>query len=144
MVNAETIKLGDQEYPLERITARRGLTAAFLIVPHIHGLRPILEDIATQGRSAKGQTRLGVGLLMDCIKSLGPVLEPDTFLTIASAVTGIPVDVLGDAPLEDVLAATLKGVASLDLMAIMRAGMGLFGQAQRLSVPTDEPAAAEE
>lgn len=138
MDNAETIKLGDQEYPLERITARRGLTAAFLIVPHIHGLRPILEDIASQPKSAKGQTRLGIGLLMDSIKSLGPVLEPDTFLAITSAVTGIPADVLADAPLEDVLAATLKGVASLDLMAIMRAGMGLFGQAQRLSERAEE------
>lgn len=138
MNGIETIKLGDQEYPLERITARRGLTAAFLIVPHINGLRPILENIAAQPKGAKGQTRLGIGLLMDGIKTLGPVLEPDSFLAIASAVTGIPVEVLADAPLEDVLAATLKGVGNLDLVAIMSAGMALFGQARRLSVPVEE------
>ena len=138
MDNGETIKLGDQEYPLERITARRGLTAAFLIVPHINGLRPILESIVTQPKGAKGQTRLGIGLLMDGLKTLGPVLEPETFLAIASAVTGISVEVLGEAPLEDVLAATLKGLTRLDVLAIMNAGMALFGQAQRLSVPAEE------
>ncbi len=143
MNGIETIKLGATEYPLARITARRGLTAAYLIVPHIHGLRSILDDLARQP-DEEGMSRLGIGLLMEALKALGPVLEPDKFLAIAEAVTGIPADTLGEAPLEDVLAATLKGVSSLDLMAIMRAGMGLFGQAQRLTIPTEEEVAPAE
>jgi len=130
---AETVNIGGTDYTLGRISARRGLTAASLIIPHISALKPILEAAAALPQGKRTTPRHGITILMDAINVLAPLLDPDTFLEIASAVTGVPPDALGDAPLEDVLDASIKGLARLDLVRIIQAVMGLFAHAGQLA-----------
>jgi len=130
VVEPETVMLGDKEYPLGRITARRGLTAAALLIPHIPALRPMLEEAAAPQRGKQPSAVLGIKLFMSMVDVLAPVLQPDTFLAVANAVTGIETEILADAPLEDVLAATLKAVKTLNLAEIVKAGMAVFAQAE--------------
>ena len=124
MSKPQIVKIGDQEFELQRITARRGLKAASLILPHLAPLRPTLEAIL--GR--QDNERVGLSAIMDGLQVLAPVLDPDTFLEIGECVTGIPRETLAEAPLEDVFAATVKGLAQLDLAAILKAASSLFGQ----------------
>jgi len=128
MPELESVKLGDEEFPLKQITARRGLTAASLLLPYVSALKPVLEK-AAGGRPGKAPSpAMGMTLLMETLNALAPVLNPETFLEVASAATGIEKEMLAEAPLEDVLAATMRALKALNLMEIVRTGMGIFGQ----------------
>ena len=129
MSEPETVKLGDMDYPLQRISARRGLTAAALLIPYVSALKPVLEKAATAPGGKHPRPAVGMAVLMETVEALAPVLNPDTFLQVATAVTGIETEVLAEAPLEDVLAATVKAVRTLNLLEIVKAGMAVFGQA---------------
>jgi hypothetical protein len=129
MPDPETVKLGDKDVELKRITARRGLTAATLLMPYVSALKPMLEKAAGTPANKLGRPKVGMGMLMETISLLAPILEPEAFLDVATAVTGIEKETLAEAPLEDVLAATLKAVRTLNLTEIVRASMGMFAAA---------------
>jgi hypothetical protein len=90
----------------------------------------MLEEAAAPQRGKQPSAVLGIKLFMSMVDVLAPVLQPDTFLAVANAVTGIETEILADAPLEDVLAATLKAVKTLNLAEIVKAGMAVFAQAE--------------
>jgi len=127
MVDQEMVKLGDTEYPLGKITARRGLTAAALLAPHISALRPVFESAVAGPKGKQPNAARGIGLAMQTIDALAPLLDADTFLKIAAAATGIGEDILAEAPLEDVITATLTAIKKLNIMQLLTSAMGAIG-----------------
>lgn len=139
-----TVTLGGKEVPLMPLTARRGLTAATLLLPHLAAFRPVISRVVElrDNPGEQAERRLGVELLMDGLGFMGPLLKPETFLAIAEAVTGISAQELGDAALDEVLVATARGLTRINMMAVLGAGVDVFTQFASLTqeLPAEAPA----
>jgi len=78
---------------------------------------------------------LGLAVIFDGLQALAPLLEPDAFLDLAAAVTGIPKEVIGEARFDQVLTATMAGLGRLNLPAIMASATELFAIAMQTEQP---------
>ena len=132
--------LGDQVVILSRLGTRDGLAVAQTLLRYISELREPLMAAYRQYESGKDAAegedadRTGeyVEIGMEMVKAVMGVLGDDDLLKVLSRLLGQPVNVVGDAPLEDVLGAVADALSINDMPALMRAASRIWEEMQRM------------
>lgn len=91
-----TWHLGDDEVTITRLKTKPALDTIKVLVGYLDKIYPIIAQVQAGG-DIDQTTRL--------IQALGEVLDADELLSLGARLMGLPIATVGDAPLEDVLAA---------------------------------------
>ena len=143
---SKEVLLGDQVVVLHRLGTRDGLAVAHSILRHVSQLRaPIEVAVAqVQGLEAGGEgaqeseggrdrTDDFVRIGLDIIDALMQQLDEGELLRLLSRLLGQDQQLVGDAPLEDVMNAVADALSINDLPAFMRAASRIVQEAQRIA-----------
>jgi len=136
--------LGDQVVVLHRLGTRDGLAVAHSILRHISKLRGPIEAAVSQGQAlqAEAAEREGenrdrtedyVRVGLDILDALMAQLDERELLRLLSRLLGQDEQLVGDAPLEDVMNAVADALSINDLPAFMRAASRIVQEAQRIA-----------
>jgi len=115
--------------------ARRGAKALHILLPYVTKLRDALGDVAfTTGEKTPQQ---GIQIILEVIAALHPLMEPDTYLELVSALIGMPVEEIEDEPFFDVATALAQAVGKLDIGALLTASSDVYTQVVKMAAPTE-------
>ena len=135
--------LGDQVVVLKRLGTRDGLVVAQKVLTYIGDLQePLLaaykrfESLQVEqkegGQEDTDRTGDYLTVGMEMIEAVMRVLGDDDLLKVLSRLLGQPVDVVGDAPLEDVLGAVADALSINDMPALLKAANGIWEEVQKM------------
>ena len=136
--------LGDQVVVLHRLGTRDGLAVAHSILRHISQLRGPIEAAVSQFQAVQAEageddaapvdrTEDYIRIGLDVLDGLMQQLDEDELLKLLSRLLGQDQQIVGDAPLEDVMNAVADALSINDLPAFMRAATRIAQEAQRIA-----------
>lgn len=144
---AVMVKLGETEYTIPPLSARRGLEAAALITPYLVQLRGTIEGIVNNPPTltAPGPVdqQRNVAILFDVIEVLLPLFGADNLITLGHLLTDIDQGVLGDAPLTEAIAAVVAAITAVDFRGALGGATELMSQITALTPKGAGPAPAD-
>jgi len=137
---SKDVVLGDQVVTLHRLGTRDGLAVAHSILRHISKLRAPIETAVAQGQAlqveedpGRDKTEDYIKIGLDTLEPLMEQLDDAELLRLLSRLLGQDQQIVGDAPLEDVMNAVADALSINDLPAFMRAASRIAQEAQRIA-----------
>jgi hypothetical protein len=114
------IRLGDQEVEIKRLGTRNALRVGRQLLEYIKLVSEHWDALqeATQTQDTARRTQIG----FEFVEILAKELDTDSLLEMLANLIGQPVEIVGDAPLEDTLDAVALAFEVNDMPALVTAG----------------------
>jgi len=131
------VRIGQREHEVPTLGARRGAKALHILLPYVTALRGALGDVAFTTDEKTPQQ--GIEIILKVIAALHPLMEPDTYLDLVSALIGLPVEEIENEPFFDVATALAQTVGKLDVGALLSASSDVYTQVVKMAAEGEAP-----
>ena len=139
---SKDVILGDQVVVIKRLGTRDGLAVAQKLLGYVSALRePLLAAYSRfenaqqrdEGEGAHDRTGEYLEIGMEMVKAVMAVLGDDDLLRVLSRLLGQPVEVVGDAPIEDTMNALADAFSINDMPRLLEAASRIWTEASKMS-----------